>query len=187
LAAGCGSVGIGQNPALTAQAHDISIAFESIDGPPRDLSQKLARDLNEEAAALRIAVRPAGEASYRLRGYLATHAQGGTTTVAWAWDVYDGDLHRAFRLSGEERTVVATLAARNSDEKNWVAADEALLRRIAHTGIEQLAGFAAAAPASVAPAPPPGERNGAAVASRDGLPPEAPRGAVAALTSTEGH
>jgi hypothetical protein len=190
LAAGCGSVGIGQTPALTAQARDISVAFESIDGPPRDLSQKLARDLNEEAAALRIAVMPAGQASYRLRGYLAAHAHSGTTTIAWAWDVYDGDLHRAFRLSGEERTAVVAPAAKNagknSEAENWTAADEALLRRIARTGMEQLAGFAAA-PASVAPAPPPAERNGAAVASRDGLPPEAPHGALAALTSTEGR
>jgi hypothetical protein len=154
---------------MSAQARDISIAFESIDGLPRDLSQKLARDLNEEAAALGIAVVPAGEAAYRLRGYLAAHPEGATTAIAWAWDVYDGELHRAFRLSGEERTAAA---GKNSEARNWATADEALLRRIAHTGMEQLASFAASPPAPPAPAPP-AERSGAAVASRDPLPSEA--------------
>src|ERR1700704_2830728 len=73
LAAGCGSIGL--TPGSSAQARGyFSIAFESIDGVPRDISQKLVRDLNEEAATLRIAVVPAGAAAaYRLRGYLAAH------------------------------------------------------------------------------------------------------------------
>jgi hypothetical protein len=188
LAGGCGSIGIGQVPGMSAQGRDISIAFESIDGLPRDLSQKLARDLDEEAAALRIAVVPAGEASYRLRGYLAAHPEGGTTAIAWAWDVYDGQLHRAFRLSGEERTAAA---GKNSEARNWAAADETLLRRIAHTGMEQLASFAASPPAPPAPAAPPAERSGAAVASRDASPSEAADPAAnrgpprAALTGTD--
>jgi hypothetical protein len=196
LGAGCGSVGIGsigigQSPGLSAQARDISVALESIDGLPRDLSQKLVRDLNEEAAALRIAVIPAGgEASYRLRGYLAAHPEGGATAVAWAWDVYDRELHRAFRLSGEERTAVTAPAGKNSEGRTW-AADEALLRRIARAGMQQLAGFAASAPAPVAPTSAPTERSGAAVASRDTLPSEAAepaanqRPARAALAGTD--
>jgi hypothetical protein len=174
-------------PGLSAQARgDFSIAFESIDGLPRDISQKLVRDLNEEAAALRIAVAPAGsEASYRLRGYLAAHPEGSSTSIAWAWDVYDSELRRAFRLSGEER------AGATAGGGNWAAADEALLRRIAHAGMEQLAGFAAAGPAPVAPAPAPAERSGSAVASRDepaAAPDPAPRrrSAVVGLTSTAG-
>jgi hypothetical protein len=75
MATGCGS--LGQTPGLSARSADVSIAFESIDGPPRETSQMLVRDIDEEAAALRIAVVPTGgEASYRLRGYLAAHAQG---------------------------------------------------------------------------------------------------------------
>jgi hypothetical protein len=186
LAAGCGS--LGQTPGLSAQARDVSIAFESIDGVPRDISQKLVRDLNEEASALRIAVVPSGsEASYRLRGYLATRPEGSTTAIAWAWDVYDADLHRAFRLSGEERA-----GAPAGRHDNWAAADETLLRRIARTGMEQLVGFAAFAPAPVVPAPAPAERSGAAVASRDDSEPDpaaaAPhrRAAWAGLTSTAG-
>ena len=172
LAGGCGA--ISPLPGLSAQARDTgnaSIAFESIDGLPSDISQQLVRDLNEEAAALRIAVMPAGSAAaYRLRGYLAAHAQGSTTSIAWVWDVYDGELHRAFRLSGEERSAASGATGKNPEGKNWAAADEALLRRVARTGMEQLAGFVAS-PAQMVPAPSAPERSGAAVASRDAPPP----------------
>jgi hypothetical protein len=160
--AACGSIGPTLGPSV--QTRDVSIAFESIDGLPRDISPRLVRDLNEEAAALRIAVVPAGgEASYHMRGYLAAHAEGSTTAVAWAWDVYDSELHRAFRLSGEER------AGKTSPDqgRNGAMADDALLRQIARSGMEQLAGFMAAAPAPAAPAPPAPARNGSVVASRD--------------------
>jgi hypothetical protein len=167
LTAGCGA--IGPLPGLLAQSADAGIAFESIDGLPRDVSQRLVRDLNEEAAALRIAVVPAGgEAAYRLRGYLAAHPQGASTSIAWAWDVYDAELHRAFRLSGEERAGPA--APKGAEGRIWAAADDALLRRIARAGMEQLAGFMASPPVPAAPAapaaPPPG-RNGSVVAGRD--------------------
>ncbi|HEY6254331.1 MAG TPA: hypothetical protein VIY51_00905 [Xanthobacteraceae bacterium] len=157
--AGCASIGQTFGTSARASNRDISVAVESIEGLPRDMQQTFLRDLSEEAAALRIAVAPAGgEAAYRLRGYLAAHGEGAATSIAWAFDVYDGDLHRAFRLSGEER------AAKG---KGWAAADEALLRRLAHSGLEQLAGFAAAPPTPAAPAAPPPERTGAVVASSD--------------------
>jgi hypothetical protein len=160
LAAGCASVG--QALAPSPPARDLSIALESIDGLPREVSLKLAHDLDEEATALRIAVvPPGGEASYRMRGYLAAHQQGSGTVIAWAWDVYDAELQRAFRLSGEERTGAAA-------GRNWAAAaDEALLRRIARSGMEQLAGFVASAAAPAAPASPPPERSGQVLATRD--------------------
>jgi hypothetical protein len=163
LAAGCGSLG----PTLghTAQARDVSIAFESIDGLPRDISQRLVRDLDEEAAALQIAVVPAsGAPAYRMRGYVAAHAEGSTTSIAWAWDVYDAELQRAFRLSGEER---AGSTGREPAGRIWAAADEALLRRIARAGMEQLAGLLGSAPAPAAPPPAAPGRSGAVVASRD--------------------
>jgi hypothetical protein len=164
LTAGCAAIGSALGP--SARASDVSIAFESIDGVPRDVSQKLVRDLDEEAAALRIAVVPAGrEAAYRMRGYLAAHAEGSTTVIAWAWDVYDGELHRAFRLNGEER--VSSTAGRTRDGGAWATADEALLRRIARTGMEQFAEFMASASAPPAPAPAAPGRGGAAVAGRD--------------------
>jgi len=163
MTAGCGSIGQALGPSAQTRG-DVSIAFESIDGLPQDVSQKLVHDLNEEAAALRIAVVPAGsEAVYRMRGYLAAHAEGSATSIAWAWDVYDAALHRAVRLSGEER------AGPTAAGRSWTVADDALLHRIARTGMEQLAGFMASAPVRPAPAPaaPAPERNGSGVASRD--------------------
>jgi hypothetical protein len=177
MAAGCGS--LGPAPGLSPSA-GVSVALESIDGLPPETSQKLVHDLDEAAATLRIAVVPAGhEAAYRLRGYLAAHAQGGATSITWAWDVYDGELHRAFRLGGEER-IGPTAGGRGSEGSIWGGVDEAVLRRIARAGMEQLAGFIASPPASAAPAAPapPPARSGQVVASRSdsrsgtaGLPP----------------
>jgi hypothetical protein len=179
MAAGCASIGQALGPsglASSSSARDVSIAFESIDGLPRDMSQKLVRDLDEEAAALRIAVVPAGgEAAYRVRAYLAAHARGATTSVAWAWDVYDAGLQRAFRLSGEEEAgppAGHAAARKGSEARGWSAADDAVLRSIARTGMQQLVDFMASAPptpaAPVAPAAPPSPRNGSdTVASLD--------------------
>ncbi len=182
MAAGCASIGQALGPSglgSLAPNRDVSIAFESIDGLPRDLSQKLVRDLDEEAAALRIAVAPpGGEAAYRVRGYLAAHAQGGTTSIAWAWDVYDAGLQRAFRLDGEEEAGPSAghaPARKGAEGRSWTAADEAVLRRIARSGMQQLVDFMASAPvpsapAAPAPATPAPTRNGSdTVASLDDL------------------
>jgi hypothetical protein len=171
-AAGCGSLGPTLGPSAQAgSAKDFSIAFESIDGLPRDVSPRLVHDLGEEAAALRIAVAPAGtDATYRLRGYLAAHtgrSRTSITSISWAWDVYDGELHRAFRLSGEAQAGPAT-----GRDAGAALADEAVLRTIAHAGMQQLADFAAAAPAPAAPAVPTPGRTGSAVASREDTPAE---------------
>ena len=162
--ADCASVG--QSLASFAQARErgVSVAFEPIEGLAGDDNAALARELNEEAAAFHIAVVPeGGEAAYRIRSYVATRAgrqsasartsAGTAGAVTWAWDVYDSALHRAVRLSGEERTAGGKSAA----------IDEALLRRIARTGMEQLADFWATNP----PAGPLPARGGTEVAGRD--------------------
>jgi hypothetical protein len=93
-------------------------------------------ELGESAPAYRIKVVPAGgEATYRIRGYLAAHPKGAGASIAWAWDVYDADLHRAFRLSGEE-TAGARPGVGHAD---WALTDDAVLRRIARAGLDQLA------------------------------------------------
>jgi len=162
--ADCASVG--QSLASFAQARErgVSVAFEPIEGLAGDNNAALVRDLTEEAAAFHIAIVPeGGEAAYRIRSYVATHAgrqsasartsAGTVGTVSWAWDVYDSALHRAVRLSGEEHT---------AGGKNG-AIDEALLRRIARTGMEQLADFMATNP----PAGPLPAHGGTEVAGRD--------------------
>ncbi len=133
-----------------------TVAVESIDGPPAAVVHKFVRTLKDEAGARQIAVVSPGEADYRLRGYLAAQAEGGTTSIAWAWDVYGAGQRRAFRLSGEDR-------GGSAGHHGWAAADDQALRRIAQTGVEQLAVFIAAArpPSSpaTAEAPPPPRRS----------------------------
>jgi len=171
-AAGCSSVNPGaitQALAPAAPAADARIAFESIDGVPPEVFHRLVGDLTEEAAARQIAVVPAGAgAPYRIRGYLAAHAEHGATTVVWAWDVYDADLRRAFRLDGEEHagaTGRKDAPGRRAGDQ-WTVADEALLRRIARAGMDQMARFIAAGPPPPEPAAAPPPRNGEPVASR---------------------
>ncbi len=167
-AGGCGTVAPLLSP--LAQNRDISVAVESIDGPPREVSQRLISDLNAEGAPLKIAVVASeANAAYRMRGYLATHAAGSTTAITWAWDVYDSGLNRAFRLTGEERV------AAKEGPKSWAVADEAVLRRIAHAGMDQLAGFMASPPAPAVPTPGPAAplpSGTDTVASRDDAPAE---------------
>jgi hypothetical protein len=143
-----GCVGGGQIANLTEPSRPTTVAFESIDGPPAAVFHKFVKSLKDEAGARQIAVVPAGEANYRLRGYLAAHGQDGATTIAWALDVYDADQRRAFRLSGEEK---------GGAGRTWAAADEAVLNRIARAGMQQFSVMASARPGpapAVAAAPP---------------------------------
>src|SRR6185436_15227418 len=118
-----------------AQPRGASVAFDSLDGLPPGQFQKLVRDLNDEAQARRLAVISREQTSaYRVRGYLAVKVTKRQTTVAWVWDVFDQSEQRVLRISGEE-----TAKARNRDA--WAAADDAMLRRIASTSVEQLAAF----------------------------------------------
>jgi hypothetical protein len=121
-----------------------TVAFESLDGAPPAVSQKFLAVLKDEAGSRQMAVVAPGEASYRLRGYLAAHAEGGPTAIVWAWDVYDTNQRRAFRLNGTEK----------ANGAGWAVADDQVLRRIARAGMDQLAVFAAARPSTVASAEP---------------------------------
>jgi hypothetical protein len=143
--AGC--ITTGTTTVSPTAAEGATIIFESIDGPPRPVSTRLARSLDQEAAARRlVVVTRGGQALYHIRAYLAAHNDGGATSLAWAFDVYDAERKRAFRLRGEER------AAGGS----WNAANDAMLQRIASTSIDQLMTFIAAdrtGPTAGAPAP----------------------------------
>ena len=110
-------------------AEGATIIFESIDGPPRPVSTRLAQSLDQEAAARRlVVVTRGGQALYHIRAYLAAHTEGGATALAWAFDVYDAERKRAFRLRGEERAV---------GPASWAAANDAMLQRIASTSIDR--------------------------------------------------
>src|SRR5262245_1359062 len=133
--AGCVTTSTSPTISPTA-AEGATIIFESIDGPPRPVSARLAKSFDQEAAARRlVVVTRGGQALYHIRAYVAAHAEGGVTSIAWALDVYDAERKRAFRLNGEERAV---------GPGAWAAANDEMLRRIASTSIAQLMSFIAA-------------------------------------------
>lgn len=135
--AGC--ITTGTTTVSPTAAEGATIIFESIDGPPRPVSTRLARSLDQEAAARRlVVVTRGGQALYHIRAYLAANNEGGATSLAWAFDVYDAERKRAFRLNGEER------AAGSAQGGSWNAASDAMLHRIASTSIDQLMTFIAA-------------------------------------------
>ncbi len=135
--AGCGHDGQPNIAAL--QPRGATVTFESIDGPPPGQFQALVRNLNEEAQSRRLAVisREDPSSAYRVRGYLAAKVVKGRATISWLWDVFDRDQHRALRIDGEETASQTVKGARDA----WNVADDAMLRRIAHTSMDQLAAF----------------------------------------------
>ena len=125
----------GQPNLSAAQPRGATVAFESIDGPPTAQFATLVQRLNDEAQTRRLAViSRESPSAYRVRGYLTAKVVKGRTTIAWVWDVFDGNEHRALRITGEE-----TANGRQRDA--WSAADDAMLKRIARTSMEQLAAF----------------------------------------------
>jgi len=123
-------------PGVTAgQPRGATVAFESIDGPPPNQFRLLVNDLNNEAQTRQLAILSRESPSaYRVRGYLAAKVERRETTISWTWDVFDRDDRRALRITGRE-----TSKGRHRDA--WSVADEAMLRRIAHSSMDQLAAF----------------------------------------------
>jgi hypothetical protein len=125
----------GQPNLSAAQPRGATVAFESIDGPPAAQFSALVQRLNDEAQTRRLAViSRENSATYRVRGYLAAKVVKGQTIIAWVWDVFDDDERRALRITGEE-------TANSHPRDAWAVADDAMLRRIAHSSMEQLAAF----------------------------------------------
>jgi len=142
LVAGCtsdGSPGYAQ-----AGVQRPTIAFESIDGPPAPVFERLVSDLAAEAQSRQVqVVSRAGPAAYRVRGYLAANVVEGRTHYEWVWDVYDADKRRTARLGGEER------GGRPGDA--WASLDDVTLSRIAHASIDRLVSFLGSSDVAAAP------------------------------------
>jgi hypothetical protein len=155
---GCASGGPGNNSFASAGGA-ATVTFESIDGPPPQVFDRMVNLLDSESKLRNVAiVSREGSASYRIRSYLAAQVSRGRTTIAWVWDVYDPDQQRAIRLSGEEP---AGKAGRDA----WAAADDVVLRRIAQAGLTGLSGMINGTAMPDAPAaPPPSRGRGPAVA-----------------------
>src|SRR5271167_3831102 len=147
-----------------------TVAFESIDGPPPQVFDRMVGVLDSESKLRSLSiVSREGASAYRVKGYLAAEVSHGRTTIAWVWDVYDQNQQRALRLTGEEQ---AGKAGRDA----WSSADDLVLRKIAQAGLSGLAGMIngtspADAPQPAPPATP--SRRGPAVASAEDNP--APR------------
>jgi hypothetical protein len=175
---GCASGGA--TGASFAMASDgPTVAFESIDGPPPAVFERMVGVLDSETKLRNLSiVSREGSAAYRVRSYLSAQVIRGRTVIAWVWDVYDRDQQRALRLSGQE---VGGKTGREAVRNPWGAADDLVLRKIAQAGLSGLTGMINGTPD--APTSPAGRR-GPAVASTD--EPAAPSRSFAALGYT-GH
>jgi hypothetical protein len=157
-----------------------TVTFESIDGPPPQVFDRMVGVLNTESKLRNLSiVSREGQASYRVRSYLAAQISRGRTTIAWVWDVYDSNQQRALRLSGEEP---AGKAGRDA----WGAADDVVLRRIAQAGFSGLAAMINGTGPSDSPAPAAApELRGPAVASADPAAPVPGMATATALSYTD--
>jgi len=132
LTAGCTAEG--PSPTASSQGFGPTVAFDSVDGPPPQVFQRLVKVLETEGATRHISVvsRDANP-TYRVRSYYAAQVKRGThnASIAWVWDVYTGDQSRAIRLSGTEPAGTAGADA-------WDAANDQVLRRISQAGLSGL-------------------------------------------------
>jgi hypothetical protein len=170
--AGGGATGSGSY-AMASTGSGPTVAFESIDGPPPQVFDRMVSVLDSESKLRNLSiVSREGRAAYRVRGYLSAQVVRGKTVIAWVWDVYDNNQQRALRLSGEE-------AAGKAGRDAWAAADDLVLRKIAQAGLSGLSGMINGTP-DAAPVPAP-ERRGPAVASMESAVPAQDAATVTAL------
>ena len=161
--------------AMATSGGGSTVTFESIDGPPPQVFDRMVSVLDSESKLrnLQIVSREGG-ASYRVRSYLSAQVVRGKTVIAWVWDVYDNNQQRALRLSGTE-------PAAKGGRDAWAAADDMVLRKIAQAGLAGLSGMINGAPDAPQPAPATPGLRGSAVASVEQSPPAEGAHRVAAL------
>src|SRR5260221_2779449 len=135
--------------AMAGSSGGATVAFESIDGPPPQVFDRMVSVLDNESKLRNLAiVSREGSAAYRVRSYLAAQVSHGRATIAWVWDVYDRDQQRALRLSGEE-------AAGKAGRDPWTAPEDLGLRKIAPAGLTGLSALINGTPPPDAPPPQP--------------------------------
>lgn len=109
-----------------------TIAFESIDGPPEPVFQRLVAQLSNEAETRKLPViSRTNAAAWRVRLYLAAHVHNKKAAITWVGDVYDARYDRAFRVSGEEPVNPAR-------QDVWALADNTILARIAANSLDAI-------------------------------------------------
>jgi hypothetical protein len=147
---GCAGNGAAVNSfAATNSPTGPTVAFDSIDGPPRQVFDRMVGVLDSESKLRSLSiVSREGTAAYRVRSYLAAEVNRGRTTIAWVWDVYDQNRQRTLRLSGQE-------PAGKAERDAWASVDDLVLRKIAQAGLSGLANMISGAPPADAPQTPP--------------------------------
>jgi hypothetical protein len=174
---GCASGGAaGGAYAMASSSGGATVTFESIDGPPPQIFDRMVGVLDSESKLRNLSiVSREGPAAYRVRSYLSAQVSHGRTTIAWVWDVYDRDQQRTLRLSGEE-------PAGKAGRDPWLAADDLVLRKIAQAGLSGLTAMVnGTAPADTPPPDPAPGRRGPAVASSEQASPASGEFSVSAL------
>jgi hypothetical protein len=144
---GCAGGGGGAGGSFAMAGGSPTVAFESIDGPPPRVFDRMVDVLDSESKLRNLSiVSREGSAAYRVRSYLAAQVSRGRTVIAWVWDVYDRDQQRALRLSGEE-------PAGKAGRDPWAAADDLVLRKIAQAGLSGLSALINGTAPDALPAP----------------------------------
>src|SRR5215471_5282340 len=116
---GCANSGAASNSYAMAGGSGSTVAFESIDGPPPQVFDRMVGVLDSESKLRDLSiVSRESAAAYRVRSYLSAQVVRGKTMIAWVWDVYDANQQRALRLSGEEA------ASKAPGRDAWAAADD---------------------------------------------------------------
>ncbi|PJG50962.1 hypothetical protein CVM73_33345 [Bradyrhizobium forestalis] len=150
---GCaGGGGSAANSYAMAPSSGATVAFESIDGPPPQVFDRMVGVLDSESKLRSLSVvSREGAAAYRVRSYLSAQVVRGKTVIAWVWDVYDANQQRALRLSGEEPT--SAKGGRDATRDAWAAADDLVLRKIAQAGFSGLSNMINGTPDAPGAAP----------------------------------
>ena len=164
--------------AMASTGASPTVTFESIDGPPPQVFDRMVSVLDSESKLRSLSiVSREGAASYRVRSYLSAQVNRGRAVIAWVWDVYDRDQQRALRLSGEE-------PAGKAGRDPWAAADDLVLRKIAQAGLSGLSAMVNGTGPAEAPLPAPDKR-APAVASADAPAPASGELRVSSLGYTD--
>ena len=161
---GCAGGGAGGNSFAMVSSGGSTVAFESIDGPPPQVFDRMVSVLDSESKLRNLSiVSREGGASYRVRSYLSAQVVRGKTVIAWVWDVYDANQQRALRLSGEEP---AGKAGRDA----WAAANDLVLRKIAQAGLSGLSGMINGTVPDAVPTGAPARRGPAVASAKPAAP-----------------
>src|SRR5580692_3333531 len=84
---GCAGVGASASFAM-ASGGGATVAFDSIDGPPPQIFDRMVNVLDSESKLRSLSiVSRESTATYRVRSYLAAEVSRGRANIAWVWDV----------------------------------------------------------------------------------------------------